>query len=104
MRKVIDNRIEEIERINDYDKMMESRKPERMKSRQCEFVSLHPVVSEYDKEYHNDIKELERIDIEQEIINKTKTYFKSYAEIKVCSKISTTNWDDSFNLTWETLI
>lgn len=46
---------------------------------------------------------MEKIDIEQEKFNKQKTMFKSYAEIKVCSKISTTNWDDSFNLTWETL-
>jgi hypothetical protein len=44
---------------------------------------------------------MERIDIEQEKFTKEKTYFKSFAEIKVCSKISTTNWDDSFNVTWE---
>ena len=44
------------------------------------------------------------MDIQQEIFTKEKTYFLSFAEIKVCSKISTTNWDDSFNITWETLI
>ena len=37
------------------------------------------------------------------MFTKEKTYYKSYAEIKVCSKISTTNWDDSFNVSWETL-
>ena len=46
---------------------------------------------------------MERIDIEQEKFAKKKTVYKSYAEIKVCSKVSTTNWDDAFNLTWETL-
>lgn len=75
-----------------------------MKSRLCEFISEHHAIIEYDKENHSQIKEMERIDIEQEKFMKQRTLYKSYAEVKVCSKISTTNWDDSFNLRWESLI
>lgn len=35
---------------------------------------------------------------------KEVTYFRSYVEIKVTSKISSTGWDDSFNVSWETMI
>ncbi|CDW88809.1 UNKNOWN [Stylonychia lemnae] len=99
MRAIIDERVKRFS--NDDDEV--DLKEERMKSRQCEFVSEHPYVMQYDLENHNEIKEMERIDIEQEKFTKRKTGYRSYTEIKVCSKISTTNWDDSFNLSWEQL-
>ncbi len=46
---------------------------------------------------------MEKIDIEQEKFAKKRTIFKSYLEVKICSKINMTNWDDSFNVNWETL-
>ena len=77
---------------------------QRMKSRICEFVSYNRKVIDCDNENYNDIEMLEKIDINQEVYTKEKTKFISYAEIKVCSKISTTNWDDSFNIRWELLV
>ena len=74
-----------------------------MKSRTCEFVSIHPQVIRFDLQNHNDIKEMEKIDIEQEKFMKKKTFYRSYAEIKICSRINRTNWDDSFNVNWETI-
>jgi hypothetical protein len=102
MKALINNRVELIEKQFDDNEI--GKPPERMKSRLCDFVSLHQRVLMYDQDHHGDLKESERIDIEQEMFNKEKTYYKTYAEIKVCSKISTTNWDDSFNVSWETLI
>jgi hypothetical protein len=40
-------------------------------------------------------------DIELEMVGKNLTMFKSFAEIKVCSKLSTTIWDDCVNVSWE---
>ena len=35
------------------------------------------------------------------MVGKNLTMFKSFAEIKVCSKLSTTIWDDCVNVSWE---
>ena len=76
--------------------------PKRMmQARICHFVSKHQDILIYDSSTYSDIEQMEKIDIETEAFTKEITYFKSYGEVKVCSKISTTNWDDSFNLTWE---
>ena len=41
--------------------------------------------------------------LESEMVTKTRTRYKSYLEIKVCTKMSDTIWDDSFNLPWESI-
>ena len=104
MRGLMDERVARMEQATDTKSAGQNLgKIERMKSRVCEFVSLHAQVEDFDREQHGEIPEMERIDIEQEKFMKLKTVYKSYAEIKLCSKISTTNWDDALNIRWEAL-
>lgn len=73
----------------------------RMRSKLCEFVSTHKDVLRYDSETYRLIRPTEKLMLESEMSTKQKTKYKTYLEIKVCSKMSDTIWDDAFNLPWE---
>jgi len=43
------------------------------------------------------------VDLKLEMGEKEHSLYRSYAEVKICSKLSTTTWDDSVNVSWESL-
>lgn len=73
----------------------------RLRSKLCEFVSLHKDVRAFDEDVYKYIKQSEKTMLESEMITKEKTRQKTYLEIKVTTKMSDTIWDDSYNVTWE---
>jgi hypothetical protein len=75
----------------------------RFRSKLCQFVSTHPDIVKYDEETYRLIKPSEKMMLESELATKEKTKYKTYLEVKVCTKMSDTIWDDCFNLPWEKL-
>lgn len=75
----------------------------RMRSKLCDFVSTDKDVVRYDRETYAMIKPQDKTMLESEMVNKTKTRFKTYMELKVNTKMSDVIWDDSINLRWEQL-
>jgi len=74
-----------------------------MRSKLCDFVSTHKDVVRYDTETYRLIRPTEKLMLESEMSTKYKTKYKTYLEIKICTKMSDTIWDDAFNLPWEKL-
>ena len=74
-----------------------------MRSKLCDFVSTDKDVVRYDRETYAMIKPQDKTMLESEMVNKTKTRFKTYMELKVNTKMSDVIWDDSINLRWEQL-
>ena len=74
-----------------------------MRSKLCDFVSTHKDVIRYDEETYRLIRPTEKLMLESEMSTKQKTKYKTFLEVKVCTKMSDTIWDDSFNLPWEKL-
>ena len=75
-----------------------------MRSKLCDFVSTDKDVVRYDRETYAMIKPQDKTMLESEMVNKTKTRFKTYMELKVNTKMSDVIWDDSINLRWEQLV
>ena len=88
-----------------YELMAKKKKREyRLQSKSCNIMSMHPTVLEADvrtERLMNNPSHM--LDIKVEMTRYQKTQFQSYAEILVFSRLSTSIWDDSINLSWEQL-
>ena len=88
-----------------YELMARKKKREfRLQSRSCNIVSLHPTVLEADEKAEKLINDPSHmLDIKVEMSKLPTTQFQSYAEVQVFSRLSTSIWDDSINISWEQL-
>jgi hypothetical protein len=83
----------------------------RFLSRPCEILSVNETVKEKDFNLKNEPEDSlkphftkrQLVFIQKEMVAKEITQYKSFAEIKLCSKLSTTPWDDAINVSWEKL-
>ena len=92
--------------LQTYDLMAKPKKHQyRLQSKTCNIVSMHPTVMKADLKLANQINDPSHmLDIHVEKEKLAKTDYQSYADILVFTRVSSTVWDDSINLTWESLI
>ena len=79
--------------------------PKRLITRPCQIISDHEDVQKRDELFLSKLTDLnEIVDLRMEQADKERTMYQSYIEVKVCTRLSTTVWDDSVNVSWDSLI